>query len=216
MMATFVQALFMSWGFYSWQPYFLGLLGQELTWVAGVIAALVALAMMVGNTLVGYFSRYCAKRTTLLLGTATVQMLAAIGVGLVDSFWLAVPLYLVVAITMGMWTPVKQAFLHQLIPSEQRATLLSLDSLLNSLGASIGQIGLGRISQTHSISLGYVLGGLSQVLVLPIIWALRQLHNPADRFEGIAGQRGACAAQGMPNTASVDTISRSPARTEAG
>src|SRR5262245_21321172 len=50
--AAFIHSIFMAWGFYAWQPYFLELLGQDLIWVAGVVAALIALATMVGNSLV--------------------------------------------------------------------------------------------------------------------------------------------------------------------
>ncbi|MDX1524555.1 MAG: UBP-type zinc finger domain-containing protein [Anaerolineae bacterium] len=76
--AALINSLFMAWGFYAWQPYFLELLGQDLTWVAGVIAALIALATIVGNSLVEWFTRYCGKRTTLLLWAAALQTVAAV------------------------------------------------------------------------------------------------------------------------------------------
>ena len=76
----------MAWGFYAWQPYFLELLGQNLTWVAGVIAALISLSTIAGNTLVEWFTRFCGRRTTLLLWAAGIHSVAIIGVGLVNSF----------------------------------------------------------------------------------------------------------------------------------
>jgi hypothetical protein len=202
--AGFIQALFMAWGFYAWQPYFLELLGQDLTWVAGVVAALIALATIAGNSLVEWLTRYCGKRTTLLLWAAGIQTIAAVGVGLAGSFWLAVALYLVVMGTMGVWEPVRQAYLHQRIPSEQRASVISFDSLVSSGGSMLGQLGLGRIAQTQSIPTGYVVGGLTTVLVLPVIAFLRRLDEPTDLIVGTAGKRGACAAQGIPNVSAVD------------
>ena len=44
MLAAAVANTFMMFGFYSWQRYFLDLLGKELVWVNGVVAALVGLA----------------------------------------------------------------------------------------------------------------------------------------------------------------------------
>lgn len=111
--AAFIQAIFMAWGFYAWQPYFLDLLGQDLVWVAGVVAALIALSTMAGNSLVEWATRYCGKRTTLLLWAAGIQSIAAIGVGLAGSFWLAVALYLVVMVTTGVWGPVRQAYMRK-------------------------------------------------------------------------------------------------------
>jgi MFS family permease len=202
--AAFIQAIFMAWGFYAWQPYFLELLGQDLTWVAGVVAALIALATMAGNSIVEWVTRYCGKRTTLLLWAASIQTIAAIGVGLVGSFWLAVMLYLVVMGAMGVWGPVRQAYMHQSIPSEQRASVISFDSLVSSGGSTFGQIGLGRIAQTQSIAAGYVVGGFTTLLVLPVIVLLRRLDEPADIIVGTAGQGGACAAQGIPNVSGID------------
>ena len=205
MIASFIQGIFFAWGFYAWQPYFLELLGQDLPWVAGVIAALVALATSAGNSLVEWLTRFCGKRTTLLLWAAGVQSVAAVGVGLANSFWVAVALYLIVMSATGVWMPVKQAYLHKVTPSEQRATVVSFDSLFASLGSMFGQTGLGRLAQVQSIDAGYVVGGLFSVLAVPVVLALRRLDEPADRFVGTAGVQGACAAQGLPNVTAVDT-----------
>ena len=204
-MASFVQSIFMAWGFYAWQPYFLELLGQNLPWVAGAIAALISVATIIGNSIVEWLTRYCGKRTTLLLWAAGVQTVAIVGVGLVDSFWMAVALYLVAMGTLGVWGPVRQAYIHQVTPSEQRATVVSFDSLVSSVGSVLGQTGLGRLAQAQGIAPGYVAGGLTTVLVLPVIVLLRRHNEPADLITGTAGKRGACAAQGLPNVTSVDT-----------
>lgn len=203
--ASFAQSLFMAWGFYAWQPYFLELLGQDAPWVAGVVAALISLATMAGNSLVEWFTRFCGRRTTLLLWAAGIQTVAAIGAGLAGSFSLAVALYLVVMGATGVWGPVKQAYLHQLVPSEQRATVISFDSLVASGGSVLGQTGLGRIAQGHSFGAGYVVGGLATTLAWPAVLFLRRRNDAADIIVGTAGEQGACAAQGLPEVSGVDT-----------
>ena len=203
--AGFIQAIFSAWGFYAWQPYFLELLGQDATWVAGVVAALVALATMAGNYFVQRRSHKVGRRTSMLLAAAIVGSLAAIGVGLVSSFWIAVALYLLTALAMGVAVPVKQAYMHQLIPSEQRATVISFDSLVASGGMVAGQIGLGRLAETRSIAAGYVVGGAITALSWPVILRLRHRHDPEDIIVGDAGKESACGAQGIPCVGGIDS-----------
>jgi MFS family permease len=203
--AGFFQASFMAWGFHAWQPYFLDLLGQNLTWVAGLIAALVSLAMIAGNSVVEWFTRYCGKRTTLLLWALAIQVIATIGVGLVDSFWLAVPLYLISMAALGVWSPVRQAYIHQIIPSEQRATVISFDSLVTSTGSAVSQFSLGRLAQTRSIAVGYVIGGITMAIALPFVYRLRKRGDEADIIVGTAGKQGACPVQGIPQVSAVDS-----------
>ena len=204
-LGSLVQSLLMAWGFYAWQPYFLELLGQDLPWVAGVIAALISLATIAGNSLVAWFTRFCGRRTTLLLWAAGVHSLAIIGVGLVNSFWLAVSLYLIAMATTGIWTPVRQAYMHQMVPSEHRATVISFDSLVASGGSVLGQSGLGYLAQVRNLGSGYVVGGLATLFALPIVGLLRRRDDTEDFIEGSVTGQGACAAQGLPNVASVDT-----------
>jgi MFS family permease len=213
--ASFINSILLFWGFYAWQPYFLELLGQGLPWVAGVIAAFISLAIIAGNSLVEWFTRFCGKRTTLLLWAAVIQTVATVGVGLADSFWLAVALYLVVMATWGVWTPVKQAYLHQLVSSEQRATVVSFDSLVGSGGSVLGQTALGRLAQTQSIAAGYVVGGLTTALVWPVVVLLRRRNDEADVIVGTAGVQGACAAQGIPSVSGVDTTQTATVVAEA-
>jgi hypothetical protein len=203
--ANFLQAGFLFWGFYSWQPYFLELLGQSAVWVAGVVAALISLSMICGNGIVEWFSRFCGKRTTLLLWASLIGSAAAIGVGLAGSFWVAVSLLLVYMATGGVIPPVRQAFIHQVIPSEGRAAIVSLDSLVGSAGGILGQAGLGYVSQVRSIASGFVIGGAATLLALPLYGALRRSGQPADSLKGRAGAPSACAAQGLPANSSVDT-----------
>ncbi|MDH5508634.1 MAG: MFS transporter, partial [Anaerolineae bacterium] len=135
MLAGLIQFGFSAWGFYAWQPYFLELLGRDAVWVAGVVAALIAVAMMTGNALVSWLTRFCGKRTTLLLWAAGTFSAASVGVGLTGSFWVAVGLFVLSMLASGISTPVRQAYIHEVIPSDQRATIISLDSMVVSGGS---------------------------------------------------------------------------------
>ena len=208
---SFLQFGFMAWGWYAWQPYFLELLGRNAVWVAGAVAALVALSMIAGNALADWFSQYCGRRTTLLLYGAAVQTAAVVGVGLANSFWLAVALFLLGTTAMGVMAPAKQAYLHQIIPSEHRASVVSFNSMLGNTGSVFGQVGLGYLSRARSIAEGYVVGGLITMLVLPLVGVIRGLGERADVIIGRAGKSGPCAAQGVPQVGLVDTTARQAA-----
>ncbi|MFQ5755670.1 MAG: MFS transporter [Acidiferrobacterales bacterium] len=201
---AFLQWGFITWGFYAWQPYFLELLGRDAIWVAGVVAALISLSIIAGNALVDWISQFCGRRTTLLLWAAALQTVAAVGIGLVDSFWIAVALLMAVGATMGITGPVKQAYLHQSIPSGQRASVISFDSMIGNAGGVVSQSGLGYLSRVRSIADGYVVGGLALVFVVPLLISVRRLGDRADVFVGkTAGIRGTCAPQGIPAISQV-------------
>ena len=195
---SFIAWGFMTWGFYAWQPYFLELLGRDAVWVAGVVAALISLSMVVGNAIVEWISRHCSKRTTLLLWAGAIQATAAVGVGVADSFYVAVGLFAVVAGTVGVVGPVKQAYLHELIPTDQRATVVSFDSMVGNAGGILGQSGLGYVSRVRSIPDAFVLGGLSTLLVFPILMVLRRRRDEADRIVGKCAERSSCVPAGIP------------------
>ena len=52
MLAGAIQSGFLIWGFYASQPYLLELLDSDAVWIAGFVAAGVALATIVGNQVV--------------------------------------------------------------------------------------------------------------------------------------------------------------------
>jgi MFS family permease len=212
MLVSLVNGTFLMWGFYAWQPYLLELLGRNAVWVTGVVAALTALATIAGNATVEFFTRFCGRRTSLLTASLVATAAAAAGVGLVGSFWPAVALLLAASGAAGVGAPVQQAFLHEVVPSSERATVVSSVSLVASAGGIAGQLGLGWIARAQSVPAGYVTGGLTMLLAVPPLLLLRHLRQRADVIVGRrAGTRGPCAAQGLPQLASVDTTARQPA-----
>ncbi len=202
-LAGAVPAVFLEWGYHAWQPYFLQLLGSGAVWILGWVAAVIALSMMLGNWLVERITRFCGRRTTLLLGAAFVYSVTAVGVGLASSFTVAVTLYLIGMMSAGVFQPVRQAYLHQLVPSEQRATVLSLASLVSSGGSMVGQSGLGWLGARSSLANGYVVGGAITALAIPIVFVMRRLGGAPDRIIGEAGWYSACPTLALPEGVAV-------------
>src|ERR687891_117820 len=195
-MRLLVLHSFLSWGFffwawYAWQPYFLELLERDAIWVAGVIAALFSLAGIVGNMLVARIARPGRRRTTILLTTSAALSATMVATGAIQYFWVTVPVFLLGAVAAGVEEPVRQTYLHHSIPTSERATLVSFDALVGSLGSIGGTTGLGYLSQERSIPAGFVIGGLATILTLPIFARLRALNEPADRVTAEAPEREA-------------------------
>lgn len=199
MVAGAIQGGFFFWAWYAWQPYFLELLESDAVWVAGVVAALLAISMMIGNAIVEVVMGWCGRRTTLFLWTGATYAVALIGVGVVNSFLPALVLLFIGGVAMGVQMPVSQAFIHQVVPSEQRATVVSFGSMISGVGGVVGQTGLGALSDRRGFSAGYIVGGAVTLLALPLAWMVRREADPADFYTGTrAGTTSACASQGVP------------------
>jgi MFS family permease len=99
--------------------------------------------------------------------------------------------------------PVRQAFVHNVVPSEQRATVVSFDSMISGGGSVVGQTGLGALSDRQGFSAGYVIGGLITLLALPLLGLVRRQRDDSDFFEG-SRPEFACAAPGVPVVSGVD------------
>lgn len=192
MLASLVNMSFMIFGFYSWQRYFLDLLGRDLIWVSGVIAALGALAMVAGNALVAPVTRRLPDRAAVLaLATAVGAVLVTVA-GVVGGGWIggtppgwafaaAVTAYLLSDVAMGVTMPVKQGFLNDQIPSAQRATIISVDSFFANAGGVVGQWGWGSLSKTRSIADAWASAGVTLLIGVPLYWmARRGQSRPAE------------------------------------
>jgi MFS family permease len=189
MLASLVSMSFMIFGFYSWQRYFLDLLGRDFVWVDGLIAALVSLSMILGNWLVRPLSLVVGTRTSLLAGSAAVQAVTAAACGVLGfmlpgpaSFYVVVALYLVYAIALGAMAPVKQGYLNAHIPSAQRATIISLDSMFADVGGVGGQTGWGYLAKTRSIGEAWIYSGVTLLLGVPLYWLARRNDGSLDKF----------------------------------
>jgi hypothetical protein len=100
---------------------------------------------------------------------------------------------------------VKQSFLHDSIPTEQRATLVSFDSLVGNLGSVGGQVGLGYVARERGVADGYVLGGLGTLVAVPLVLLLRRRNGPGDHVGGRGDSHPSPhAAVGLPSVCLVE------------
>lgn len=189
MLASLVTMSFMIFGFYSWQKYFLDLLGKNLVWVNGVISSLVGLTLIAGNALVGPLARVVGTRTGILTWAIVVQAVTAMACGWLGivapgpgTFYPVVALYLVYTLALGVSMPVKQGYLNAHIASAQRATIISLDSFFANLGGVAGQSGFGYLAKIRGIAGAWVGAGVTLFLGVPLYLRARRRDKTLDRF----------------------------------
>jgi len=184
MLAAPFQAGVGIYAFYAMQPYLLELYGHSGSYaVAGLAAAIVAGAQIVGGALVSYAGRVFRKRTTLLLAGSVTSAAALALIGLAPDFTAALALMGLWALVFAAATPVRQAFINGLIPSEERATVLSSYNLLGSSGGVVVQPGLGRAADAWGYATSYLVGAGVELLGLPFIMLARRERASTDQMQ---------------------------------
>jgi MFS family permease len=167
--------------FCAMQPYLLQLYGDPSAFgIAGLAAAVVAGAQIVGGMVVPLVRRMVRRRTDALLAAAIVSVASLVLMGLTDSFIVALALLVVWALTDAARMPMRQAFLNGLIPSSQRATVLSFDSLMGSAGGVVAQPVLGRVADVGGYAASYVVSGAITALCIPFIALARRERAASD------------------------------------
>jgi MFS family permease len=178
------------YAFYAMQPYLLELYGDPNAYsIAGLAAAIVAGAQIVGGLSVPIVRRFFSLRTNAIFLAVALEsvILAAIAVvgfnqdtlGM-GAFYLAITLLVLWALVFAIAGPIRQAFLNGLIASEQRATVLSFDSLMGSIGGVVAQPALGRVADTSGYAASYLVSAGISALALPFVFLARREKAPSD------------------------------------
>jgi MFS family permease len=162
------------YGFYAAQPYLLDLFGdQQAIGVAGIAAAGIAATQVAGGFAVPFIRRHVARRTHILIACAALTSVSLVLMGLLQVFAVVVALLVLWAISFAVNLPIRQAYINGLIPSRERATVLSFDSMVNSTGGVAFQPVLGRIADTAGYAASYVVSGAIAFVGLPFLLLAR-------------------------------------------
>lgn len=180
------------YAFYAMQPYLLQLYGDPHAYgIAGLAAAVVGGAQIGGGVLVPHLGRAFSLRTSVLLGAVVMSTLTLAALGLLAHFWAAIGLLVLWGLLFSAITPVRQAYVNALIPSEQRATVLSFDSLMGSSGGVAIQPVLGRVADAWGYPASYFCSATVQALAIPFLLAARRQHAVSDPLADDAPSVGA-------------------------
>jgi MFS family permease len=168
--------------FYALQPYLLELYGDPRAYsVAGLAAAIVAGAQVLGGWMAPHVRRLVRKRTSVLILSSIVSTVILVVLGFTQVFWVALVLLALWALVASAGIPVRQAYLNDMIASKQRATVLSFDSLMGSSGGVVVQPLLGRAADVYGYAASLAIGGVIELIAVPFLLASRRQHPPADQ-----------------------------------
>ena len=143
-------------------------------WVIGWVYCFLSLARLIGAEIEfrrgGDEASRAGRVTWLVIGQGVLLGMA----GLLAR-WPMVALAVLFAMNIftGMTAPLVQSWFNELIPSEQRATLLSFSSTFATLGGSFGLLWAGYVADVAGIPFEWQMAGVISLFAAPFYWALR-------------------------------------------
>jgi MFS family permease len=183
-----VEALFTGgvgiYAFYALQPYLLELYGDETAYqIAGLAAAITAGAQILGGIAAPRMRRIFHRRTSALIAMAAISTVTLCFVGLIESFWAVIGLIVIWGLLFAATMPIRQTYLNGLIPSRQRATIISFDSMMSSSGGVWSQPVLGRAADVWGYPSSYLLSAAISAVAVPSLVLSRRQNAPADTVD---------------------------------
>jgi MFS family permease len=167
--------------FYALQPYLLKLYGNEKAYsIAGLIAALTASAQIVGGMTAPYIMKRFKRRTDALLQGTFLTGVILLLVAICNNFWLAIVLIFAWGLLFAALTPIRQAYLNGIIPSEHRATVLSFDSVMASSGGIVVQPALGKVADVWGYASSYAVSAFISLVALPFMYKAQKEKAASD------------------------------------
>src|SRR2546421_2176559 len=179
------------YGFYALQPYLLRLYGDPHAYlIAGLAAAIVAGAQILGGLAAPRIRRRFRRRTSALIATATIGVVVLALMGILQNFWVVIGLVIIWSLIFAASMPIRQTYMNGMIPSRQRATILSFDSLMGSTGGVWAQPPRVRGADVWGYGPSYVVGAAISAIALPALALSRRQNAAADTVQAVAAEVG--------------------------
>jgi MFS family permease len=124
--------------------------------------------------------RLFARRTHVLLLATALSVASLLALGLTSRFAVAIAVLVVWGLAFSITMPMRQAYLNGLVPSAQRATVLSFDNLMASAGGVVAQPALGRAADVFGYAFAYLACAAIQLLAIPFLVLARREDAPSD------------------------------------
>ncbi len=144
-----------------WQPFFGQFLPNKTSF--GFVYAGISIAIIVGSAIAPWFLKK-VKDEKIAISLSQI----AIGVGICltvvfHQLFPALGIFLAHEIARGLFVPLKDAYLNDNIPSKERATLISFDSISHHFGGMIGLLVSGAIAEYVSLPSAWIVSGLTLI-----------------------------------------------------
>ena len=145
-----------------WQPQVKTILGsEEQSWIFGILGGGYFFAAALGSIIITPICRFFKQRYAVILFFFRFTMgISFIALAYQTKLWGFGLFYFVLFMQNGMLNSPHQSLFHEIVPSEKRSTLISLESLFMSLGALGGGPMLGWLANTESIRFAWIIAGI--------------------------------------------------------
>ena len=172
------------YSFYAAQPYLLELFGdKQAIGIAGIAAAILTGTQIAGGVLVSQIRKIFKLRTDVLITGSVLTAISLVSIGLIMNFYVVVALLVLWALAFSATQPIRKAYINGLIPSKQRATVLSFDSMIDSTGGAVTQPIFGKVADVSGYATSYVVTGIFSLLSVPLLLAAKAQRAPSDLIE---------------------------------
>jgi MFS family permease len=151
-----VQALNMQWA-----PFYTAHVGQaSLSWVWLGIAGF----SMLGAWLAPWILKHTKSEKKALVASRLVSGATLACLSFASPLAMSLAIFFLHEMARGTLNPIKDAFLHDNIPSQERATIISFESMAHHIGGAIGLVASGAAALKLGIPTTWMLSG--SILVL--------------------------------------------------
>ncbi len=137
-------------------------------WSYGIIFSIMLTAMTAGSFSAKYLTKTFSYR--IILPAILISMAFSLSlIGIYQNLYTTITLFIFIEYIMGIFRPITSVFINELIPSDVRATILSLYSTINSLFSSGGSYLAGHLAKMKEYTLLYLLSGLITILSISLL-----------------------------------------------
>jgi MFS family permease len=148
-------------------------------------------SIFLGNQVCSIAGSWLAPKVAARYGQDSVVRIIPLTIaGVMVMLWLAsspwaVILFGVAATATAIAEPVLSTLLNDVIPSRQRATIISLQSLVGTAGMAVAQFSVFVLADRTSMALALgAMGGVMAVLAAPLLGALARARTDASDLAG--------------------------------
>lgn len=131
-----------------------------------LLMVIIQLAIMIGGYLSLRFLRLCTNDEKKAL--IVCQILIGISV-MLTVVWNQLPLmlvfFLIHEVFRGIFRPIKDAYLQDRLPDNERATLISFESMYGHLGGALGLVVSGAVATAGGIPAAWAVSGAIMIVV---------------------------------------------------
>ncbi len=147
-----------------WQPYFKEWIPNQKN--LGFVWSGMALSLMFGSWLAPMLLKKIVSESKSLLICHAVTAMCLIGTVSFGNMTMTLIMFYMHEVARGAFEPIKEAYLHDNIPSKERATIVSFESIAHHAGGAVGLVISGALAEYGSIEFAWIVSGVSLLLVV--------------------------------------------------